>query len=100
MVELETRKCSRISVHINNNGSLTVEDDGSGISVATHPSGKMTILEWVMRFSAGAEIHLGERRFLYRDHSVGVRAVTALSEWSEVTVTFDGRFVPTTLRAW
>jgi DNA gyrase subunit B len=89
ITEFATGKCNRISVQINNNGSLTVDDNGLGIPIAMHSSGEMTILEWVMRFSTGVEIQQGGRLFLNSLHGAGARVVTALSDWTEALVSID-----------
>jgi len=80
-----------ISVTINTDGSVTVEDDGRGIPVETHPDlgfstlqGVMTVLKFGGKFTKGAYQTSGGL------HGVGVTVVNFLSEWCEVEVRRDG----------
>jgi DNA gyrase subunit B len=80
-----------ISVTINNDGSVTVEDNGRGIPVEAHPDlgfstlqGVMTVLKFGGKFSKGAYQTSGGL------HGVGVTVVNFLSEWCEVEVRRDG----------
>jgi len=80
-----------ISVTINADGSVTVEDDGRGIPVETHPDlgfstlqGVMTVLKFGGKFSKGAYQTSGGL------HGVGVTVVNFLSEWCEVEVRREG----------
>jgi DNA gyrase subunit B len=80
-----------ISVTINIDGSVTVEDDGRGIPVEIHPDlqistleGVMTVLKFGGKFSKGAYQTSGGL------HGVGVTVVNFLSEWCEVEVRRKG----------
>ncbi|MCL2006145.1 MAG: DNA gyrase subunit B [Planctomycetaceae bacterium] len=80
-----------ITVQINNDGSVTVEDDGRGIPIDEHPElkkstleGVMTVLKFGGKFSKGAYQTSGGL------HGVGVTVVNFLSEWCEVDVSRDG----------
>jgi DNA gyrase subunit B len=80
-----------IIVQINNDGSITVEDDGRGIPVDFHPDlqkstleGVMTVLKFGGKFSKGAYQTSGGL------HGVGVTVVNFLSDWCEVDVSRDG----------
>ncbi|MGA2033449.1 MAG: DNA gyrase subunit B [Thermoguttaceae bacterium] len=82
---------SEISVIINNDGSVTVEDNGRGIPVEVHPDlgfstlqGVMTVLKFGGKFSKGAYQTSGGL------HGVGVTVVNFLSEWCEVEVRRKG----------
>ena len=82
---------AEISVLINNDGSVTVEDDGRGIPVEDHPDlgfstlqGVMTVLKFGGKFTKGAYQTSGGL------HGVGVTVVNFLSEWCEVEVRRDG----------
>ena len=82
---------SDISVQINNDGSITVEDNGRGIPVEEHPDlgmstlqGVMTVLKFGGKFSKGAYQTSGGL------HGVGVTVVNFLSEWCEVEVSRGG----------
>ncbi|MCE5301717.1 MAG: DNA gyrase subunit B, partial [Planctomycetaceae bacterium] len=80
-----------ISVTINNDGSVTVEDNGRGIPVEVHPDlgfstlqGVMTVLKFGGKFQKGAYQTSGGL------HGVGVTVVNFLSEWCEVEVRRGG----------
>ncbi len=82
---------NKISVKINNDGSVTVEDDGRGIPVEEHPDlgistlqGVMTVLKFGGKFKKGAYQTSGGL------HGVGVTVVNFLSEWCTVEVRRDG----------
>jgi len=83
---------SIISVKINNDGSVTVEDDGRGVPVEEHPDlgfstlqGVMTVLKFGGKFTKGAYQTSGGL------HGVGVTVVNFLSEWCEVEVFRNGQ---------
>ncbi len=86
-----------VSVTVNNEGSVTVEDDGRGIPVETHAQlseeaghdvstleGVMTVLKFGGKFEKGAYQTSGGL------HGVGVTVVNFLSQWCEVQVCRDG----------
>ena len=82
---------TEISVTINNDGSVTVEDNGRGIPVEQHPDlgfstlqGVMTVLKFGGKFKKGAYQTSGGL------HGVGVTVVNFLSEWCEVEVRRGG----------
>ena len=82
---------TQLSVTINNDGSVTVEDDGRGIPVEEHADlgcstlqGVMTVLKFGGKFTKGAYQTSGGL------HGVGVTVVNFLSEWCEVEVRRDG----------
>jgi len=87
----------RVSVTVNVDGSVTVEDDGRGIPVERHAQlseemdrdvstleGVMTVLKFGGKFQKGAYQTSGGL------HGVGVTVVNFLSEWCEVEVNRDG----------
>jgi len=88
---------SNVSVVVNNDGSVTVEDDGRGIPVDVHEQlseetgreistleGVMTVLKFGGKFEKGAYQTSGGL------HGVGVTVVNFLSQWCEVEVFRDG----------
>ncbi|HYO24101.1 MAG TPA: ATP-binding protein, partial [Lacipirellulaceae bacterium] len=80
-----------VSVTVNRDGSITVEDDGRGIPVHLDPSigkpaleGVMTMLKYGGKFDNKAYKTSGGL------HGIGVKAVNFLSEWCEVEVRREG----------
>ena len=90
-----------VNVTINNDGSVTIQDDGRGIPVGKHEQlsvemdrevssleGVMTVLKFGGKFNDdGAE---GAYAMSAGLHGVGVTVVNFLSEWCEVEVYRDG----------
>jgi DNA gyrase subunit B len=84
--------CHHIHVKINVDGSVTVSDDGRGIPVEMHPTEKRSTLELVMCVvGAGGKFRKDAYAMSAGLHGIGVKAVNALSEWTEVEVRRDGR---------
>ncbi len=88
---------SKIFVTINDDGSLTVQDDGRGIPVDHHDQlsaeeGRdVTTLEGVMtKLKFGGKFEKGVYQTSGGLHGVGVTVVNFLSEWCEVEVSRDG----------
>src|SRR5438477_10194839 len=84
--------CHNIHVKINDDGSLSVADDGRGIPVDIHPKVGRPTLEVVLT-TAGAGAKFDKRTYKTSAglHGMGAKAVTALSEWVEAEVRRDGR---------
>jgi DNA gyrase subunit B len=82
---------TEISVTINQNGSITVQDDGRGIPVDVHPELHVSTLEGVMtRLKFGGKFSKGAYQTSGGLHGVGVTVVNFLSEWCNVEVWRDG----------
>ncbi len=82
---------AEISVRINNDGSVSVEDDGRGIPVEDHPDLGFSTLQGVMTvLKFGGKFHKGAYQTSGGLHGVGVTVVNFLSEWCEVEVRRDG----------
>ncbi|HEX5546662.1 MAG TPA: DNA topoisomerase (ATP-hydrolyzing) subunit B [Ktedonobacterales bacterium] len=85
-------RCDMILITINDDGSVTVEDNGKGIPVEPHPKRpKQSTLEIVMTtLHAGGKFGGdGYKQGSSGLHGVGVSAVNALSEYCKVEVKRD-----------
>ena len=86
-----------VTVTVNNDGSVTVEDDGRGIPVDIHAQlteemgREISTLEGVMtRLKFGGKFEKGAYKMSSGLHGVGVTVVNFLSEWCVVEVSREG----------
>lgn len=83
--------CNHIWVTLNEDGSLTVKDNGRGIPVEVHAETKVSTLETVMtNLHAGGKFESGAYKVSGGLHGVGMKCTNALSEWMITTVRRDG----------
>ena len=80
----------KVKIVLYKDGSISIEDEGRGVPVGMHASGKSTPEVIYTVLHAGGKFEEGGYKVSGGLHGVGASVVNALSKWMEVTIKRDG----------
>ena len=80
-----------IKIILNKDGSITIADNGRGVPIGMHASGKSTPEVVYTILHAGGKFEEGNYKVSGGLHGVGASVVNALSDWMDVIIYTDGK---------
>ena len=81
---------NHIKIVLHKDGSITIADNGRGVPIGMHESGKSTPEVIYTILHAGGKFEEGNYKVSGGLHGVGASVVNALSEWMDVIIYGDG----------
>lgn len=80
-----------IKIRLNEDGSITIADNGRGVPIGKHESGKSAAEVIYTVLHAGGKFEEGNYKVSGGLHGVGASVVNALSDWMDVTIYTEGK---------